>query len=85
MSHTSLNLDALPNDTSRIEAIRHYAHGLGAIMAVSGYFGPPNTYWADMIAPGQATLAQGATPLAAALAALEQFNRGQHPASRQTA
>ena len=68
-----LDLDTLPNDAARIEAIRAHAHQLGAAMAISARFCPPGTYWADMIAPGHATIAHGATPLAAARAALQQF------------
>jgi hypothetical protein len=79
----NLNLDALPNDAARIHAIRHHAHTLGAI-AISNHFCPPNTYWADMIAPGRATLAHAATPLAAALAALNQFTEAD-PASCSSA
>ena len=75
MANLDIDLDALPNDAARIEAIRHHAHTLGATMAISHYFCPPNTYWADIIKPGHATLAYGATPVAAALAALDQFTQ----------
>lgn len=67
-----LDLDTLTNDAARIEAIRDHAHTLGATMAISARFCPPGTYWADMIAPGHATIAHADTPLAAARAALQQ-------------
>jgi hypothetical protein len=73
MATFNVDLAALPDDDAQLEAIRHHAHTLGAIMAVSHYFCPAGTYWADIIAPGHATLAQGPTPLAAALTALDQF------------
>jgi hypothetical protein len=74
-------LAALPNDAERIEAIRAYATKSGAIMAVSHRFCPPGIYWADIIAPGRSVVARGATPIAAALAALHQFT--QASASRR--
>jgi hypothetical protein len=72
------DLAALPNDVERVEAIRAYATKTGAIMAVSNRFGPPGIYWADIIAPGRAVVAHGATPLAAAHAALGQFTQADH-------
>jgi hypothetical protein len=78
MSHPHLKLDTLPHDAAKVEAICHYAHAVGAAMAVSGYFCPPGTYWADMIAPGRVSLGRGTTPLAAALDALTRFTEGDH-------
>jgi hypothetical protein len=61
----------------KLEALRAYARERGAIMAVSGHFCPPGTYWADVIAPGYAAVATGPTPLHAARAAISQFQRDQ--------
>jgi hypothetical protein len=81
MDPLDAELAALPNDAERVEAIRAYTTKSGAIMAVSHRFCPPGHYWADIIAPGTAVVARGATPLAAALAALRQFT--QASASRR--
>jgi hypothetical protein len=71
MHHTPQPHD--PNDAKQVETIRAYANSRGAIMAISGYFCPKGTYWADVIRPGYATLATATTPLQAATAALRQF------------
>jgi hypothetical protein len=76
---TDLHLDLLGNDTERIEAIRAYAHQRGAIMAVSSHFGPPGLYWADIIQPGYATIAQATTPLAAAVTAVHRYLAATQP------
>jgi hypothetical protein len=75
MGFLDAELAALPNDAERVQAIRAYAAKTGAIMAVSHRFCPPGLYWADMIAPGRAVVAHGASPLAAALAALHRFTQ----------
>jgi hypothetical protein len=64
-------------DATEIEGLRAYALCNGAIMAVSGYFCPPGTYWADIIQPDYGTVATGRTPLDAARAAIRQFDRDQ--------
>jgi hypothetical protein len=70
-----VDLDGLSDDAARLEAIRDHAQTLGATMAISHHFCPPATYWADIIAPGRASVGRGATPLGAALTALVEFTK----------
>jgi hypothetical protein len=82
MALLDAELANLPSDAERIEAIRAHAHHHGAIIGISHRFSLPGHYWADMIAPGHATIATARTPFAAAHKALTQFTETLPTASR---
>jgi hypothetical protein len=70
--------DAAHAEATHINALRAQLLARGGIMGISHRFCPAGSYWADIVLPGYDTYATAATPLAAANAAVANFNR-DHP------